>query len=208
MKPALSRERLVAAALTLIDASGLEALSMRKLGAALGVEGMAIYYYFPAKDRLLDAVAERLLDELEMDARLEGDWIAWARATAHSYRAIAMRHPNAFPLLAMRRYTGLDGFRRLEVFFRVMAKAGFDAAMTARVFRILGYFINGAGLADIATAAALNQDQRRTALDGGIDVAAWPEVAKVAPHLAQGQLDAIFDFGLEMLLRGLEQARP
>ena len=70
----LSRDRLAAAALALIDRDGLEACSTRKLGAALGVEAMAIYHHFPSKERLLDAVAERLLAEMALPPP-DGDWI-------------------------------------------------------------------------------------------------------------------------------------
>ena len=195
----LSRNRLAAAALALIDRDGLEACSTRKLGAALGVEAMAIYHHFPSKERLLDAVAERLLAEMALPPP-DGDWIGWLRGAAHAYRAIAKRHPNAFVLLAMRRFTTPSLFALLETWFGVLRRAGFDPATTARIFRTIGYFTNGAGLADVATRAAADDPQRRTPLDDFRDDVSLPHVAAVAPHLRQGALDGIFSFGLELLL--------
>lgn len=202
----LNRDRLVAAALALIDREGLEALSMRKLGAVLGVEGMAIYYYFPNKQALLDAVAEKLLEQFDTrdDRRL--DWAAWLRRAARSYRAIALRHPNAFPLLAMRRYTTPAAFRHLEAFASVLGQAGFNAALTAKAFRSIGYFVNGAGLADIATAAAASDPQRRTPLDDFQAGQDFPHLARMAPHLRPEKLDGLFEFGLDLLIQGLEGA--
>jgi len=198
-RPKLSRDRLAAAALALIDRDGLEACSTRKLGAALGVEAMAIYHHFPSKERLLDAVAERLLAEIALPPP-DGDWIGWLRGAAHAYRAIAKRHPNAFVLLAMRRFATPSLFALLETYFGMLRRAGFDPATTARIFRTIGYFTNGAGLADVATQAAADDPQRRTPLDDFRDAAALPHVAAVAPHLRQEALDGIFFFGLELLL--------
>ena len=72
-RPKLSRDRLAAAALALIDRDGLEACSTRKLGAALGVEAMAIYHHFASRDELLNAIGDRLLEPLqELEATLKG----------------------------------------------------------------------------------------------------------------------------------------
>jgi len=125
--------------------------------------------------------------------------LGW-RFAAHAYRAIAKRHPNAFVLLAMRRFTTPSLFALLETWFGVLRRAGFDPATTARIFRTIGYFTNGAGLADVATRAAASDPQRRTPLDDFRDAAAFPQVAAVAPHLRQAALDGIFSFGLELLL--------
>jgi hypothetical protein len=122
------------------------------------------------------------------------------RRSAHAYRAIAQHHPNAFVLLAMRRFTTPALFALLETFFGVLRRAGFDPATTARIFRTLGNFINGAGLADVATRAADDDPERRTPLDDFRDAAALPHVAAVAPHLRPAALDGIFSFGLELLL--------
>ena len=65
-KEPLSRERIVETALALVDAEGIDALSMRRLGAELGVDPMAIYYYVPNKATLLDAIVEAVMSEIDL----------------------------------------------------------------------------------------------------------------------------------------------
>src|SRR5512140_3179343 len=88
----LSQERIVTAALQLIDAAGLEAFTTRALGKKLGCEAMAIYNHFASKDQLLAAVADRLMSKTELPA--EGTWRERARGLANSYRALARVHPH------------------------------------------------------------------------------------------------------------------
>src|SRR5690349_9658983 len=99
----LSRERIAREALRLIDDRGLDGLTMRGLGQALGVEGMAIYHHFPSKGHVLDAVAELLLEECECPGPEAGPFGARLRLALRSYRGVALRHPRAFALLTMRR---------------------------------------------------------------------------------------------------------
>src|SRR3954447_6499826 len=100
----LTSERIRDEALRLIDAEGLESFSTRRLGAALGCEAMAIYWYYPSKDALLDAVVEALIARLPIEPSNTGDWIDALRKLAHAYRRLAHQHPHAFPLLATRRF--------------------------------------------------------------------------------------------------------
>jgi AcrR family transcriptional regulator len=203
----LNRDSIAAAALELIDRDGLEEFSTRKLGQALGIEAMSLYHHFPSKGDLLDAVAERLMAEVALPEWARGgDWIGWLRQVAHAYRAVALRHPNAFLLLAMRRFNAEGSFRFLEAQFGVLRDAGFDAGMTARIFRTLGYFLNGAGLADVATATAQADRAQPLRLDTLENIDAYPLVRRVAPHLAQASLDGMFEFGLERLLATLAKA--
>src|SRR2546428_2700629 len=96
----LTRERIAVAAVALIDGEGLDALSMRRLGAALGVEAMSLYRHFPSKAALLEAVVARLLAELPVPAPTAARWQDAFRALARAYRVLLTRHPKAIPLLA------------------------------------------------------------------------------------------------------------
>ncbi|MGC0334143.1 AcrR family transcriptional regulator [Streptomyces sp. SAI-170] len=101
----LSRERVLAAALDLVDREGLSALSMRRLGAELGVEAMALYRYAEGKDALLDGLVEALY--LELEERL-GDWDPEQDGRSGLHRIaratydVCLAHPHAVPLLTTR----------------------------------------------------------------------------------------------------------
>src|SRR4051812_14935492 len=92
----LTAEKIRTEALRLIDADGLDAFSTRKLGAALGCEAMAIYWYYPSKESLLDAVVDELVGKIGAGApTAHKDWIDALRSLAHAYRKLAHKHPNA-----------------------------------------------------------------------------------------------------------------
>ena len=147
----LTRESISATALQLIDKQGLEGLSMRRLGRELGVEAMAIYHHFKNKGELLEAVLERLLDEMEIPPRDRMPALDRLRVMFHSYRQLAVKHPNAFILLAYRRFNTVYSFTVYEKVLEAMSDLGLDDALSACYFRMFGYYMNGAGLAEIAS---------------------------------------------------------
>jgi len=150
----LSRERVLSAALELVDREGLSALSMRRLGAELGVEAMALYRYAAGKDALLDGLVEALY--LELENRLaqgsdnQKDWRAELRRTALATYAVCLDHPHVVPLLATRMLAVPLARRPLAVLkdhermLALLENAGLDEARAAAVFRactawVLGY---------------------------------------------------------------------
>ena len=203
-KVPLTREAIAEAALALIDADGLESLSMRRLGAALGVEAMALYHHFENKGKLLDAVMERLLDETELPERGAMRPLARIRRFVESYRRIAINHPHAFILLTYRRFNTERTFELYEKFLEALADAGFDPPVAARFFRLLGYYVGGAGLADIASRAA-EPDATPVSLENFSQGERYPRVAAVAPHLRLRNLDAIFEFGLDVIFDAMRE---
>ncbi|MER7757496.1 TetR/AcrR family transcriptional regulator C-terminal domain-containing protein [Kitasatospora sp. NPDC097643] len=100
----LTREKIIDAALAFVDEHGLSALSSRKLGAALGVEGMTIYYYVPSKAALLDGMAERLLELSagELFTGPTGPWTEPVRDFAIALRRLLLDHPAMLTVLATR----------------------------------------------------------------------------------------------------------
>jgi len=84
LQPELSQDAIRTAALRLIDDDGLDAFSTRKLGAALGCEAMAIYWYYPSKEALLDAIVDLLMEDVAAAVVENADWIATLRAVAHA----------------------------------------------------------------------------------------------------------------------------
>lgn len=156
----LSRERVLASALDVVDRDGLSGLSMRKLGAELGVEAMALYRYAPSKDALLDGLVEEFCHEL--DRNLEStpqpeqgapgrspDWPAQLHHIALTTYGVALLHPHVVPLLATRLLSTPMARRPLSVLRsdeRVLAllhDAGFDDGEVVRIHRAFTAWLLG-----------------------------------------------------------------
>jgi AcrR family transcriptional regulator len=198
----LSRERIAQAALELIDDEGLESCSMRRLGARLGVEAMALYHHFPSKGDLLDAVMDRLLDEVELPASGTQPPLQRLRVCIRSYRGCAIRHPRAFVLLAARRFNTERAFAFYESLLGVFEELGLDAGQSARWFRLIGGFASGSGLAEVASRERV-ADATSLQLEHAPERIAYPRVRAVAPHLSVQKLDEVFEFGLDVLFEAL-----
>jgi AcrR family transcriptional regulator len=174
----LTGDRIVRAALEMIDRDGVDGLSMRKLGAALGVEGMALYRHVGNKQRLLDLVVERLLEELEVPPAASSSWIDAWYAIARSYRQIARRHPGAFRLLALSPLTTARRFERAQAPLAILRAAGFSEMSAQRAFRTLLSYADGYLLRELA--------------DGDRE-------------LSRAEADAAFEFGIRAILTGLDR---
>jgi AcrR family transcriptional regulator len=198
----LSVDRIAAAALALIDRDGLDGLTMRRLGQDLGVEAMALYHHVPSKGRLLDAVMDRLVLGFDIPAPGSMPALERLRHGVHSYRQIALDHPHAFPLLVGRRFNSAGAFAVYERLLQVFAELGLSPAQAARWFRTLGYFVNGAGMADIAS-RELTPDATPLQLERAPHDIQFAHVAAVAPHLRVDRLDDVFAFGVDLLLGAL-----
>lgn len=201
-KPSLHRALIVEAALELIDEAGIERLSMRRLGARLGVEAMALYHHVPSKGALLDAVQERLLDDVEVPPRDTAAPLDRLRAMISSYRAVAVRHPRAFLLLAARRFNTERAFDVYEAILTAFADAGLDDEMSARWFRLMGGFATGAGMAEVASRELIS-DATPLRLQRDPASIAHPHVRAVASYLTVDGLDAVFEAGLDVLFDAL-----
>lgn len=198
---ALSKERIRRAALALIDAEGLEAFSTRKLGAALGCEAMAIYWWYPSKDALFDAVVDELMakvgDVVTAPRLLEDDpkdWVDALRGVARAYRGLARRHPNAFPLIATRRFATEATYAFLERLFELARRQGIDDRTIARYFRAVSAYCSG---------IALNELASRREDTGAPARARFTRVSAVSAWLAPEHFDELFEFGLDVLLERL-----
>lgn len=196
----LSAETIRTAALRLIDRDGLEAFSIRKLGTELGCEGMALYWYYPSKDALLDGVVEVLMAGVATSLEREPtDWVAALRELATAYRRIAHEHPKAFPLLAMRRFATEGTYAFLERLFELARRHGIDDRTTARFYRVVSSYCNGFALNELA--APRGQQDPTAPLRRK-----FTRVAAVSEWLEPQYLDDVFSFGLELQLDALARA--
>lgn len=199
-RPPLTRDRIIATAAELVDANGVEALSMRKLGSALDVEAMSLYNHVVNKDDVLNRILDRVLAEIE----LPDPGLAWddqIRALAHAFRQAGHRHPGVFPLFGSRSITSLDGFRPLEQSYAALRDAGLSADDALDGFAALAVFAFGyvltelGGLVDAALHHPWDLDEA--------DLVARPYLVEMGASLAQRDADRQFQFGLDLLIRGL-----
>ncbi len=150
----LSRTEVLAAAVRLIDAKGLEALTMRRLGQELGRDPMAMYRYTSNRAALLDGVAEHVLDELDIPTH-GSDWQLELRRIAHDFRALALAHPHVVPLLVTRPpmtplgLRPLGTLRPLERILELLTNAGFSPADALHVYRTYFGFLFGSVLNEL-----------------------------------------------------------
>lgn len=197
-KPLLSRDRIVEAAGALVDAEGLEAVSTRRLAAALGVSGPSLYNHFRTKDEILDAVADSVSARVDL-SMFDGDqdWREALQAWAHSYRDALSDHPNIVPVLARGPGRRPAGLRLADAVFGAMTAAGWPPAQATRIGALMRYFILGSAMASFARGFV----DDRTAYDP----ADYPHLGQ-AHLLAERQQEVdegAFETGLAALLDGL-----
>jgi len=206
----ITRELVFKVALELIDRHGADALSMRRLGAALDRDPMILYRHAPAKAALLDGVVETVLGQLKVDPAAP-DWAAQLRAVARQYRALALAHPNVVPLLVTRplatplalRPRGT--LRPLEDVLDLLTRAGFSGPDALHVYRALFGFLNGHVLNELQELVE-TPDETDDLLRLGLHrlpIGEFPLLRGLAHALADYDGAAELERGLDILLTGL-----
>lgn len=207
------------AALAIIDESGVEALTMRRLGQALDRNPMAVYRHARDKDAVLDGVLELVILELDRPGALRDpapdgpgrDWEQTLVEVAHAVRLVALAHPNLVPLLATRLLSRplcrwpLGLLRPLEQLLQVFVGAGFDtrgAWHASRVFTgsLLGHVVQE------SQQQVDNPDETDDVLRFGLHrlpVTEFPRLRALAPVLATYDGAAELDEELTIVLAGL-----
>ena len=201
----LSRERIAAVAMALVDREGLAALSTRRLGNELGCEAMSIYHHFPNKAYLMDALVDLMLAQARVPAADEGKWLERLRRAAHGFRAMALMHPKFFPFFAVHRLNTPSGVAFINGIIGILREAGFSDRDAARYFREIGYYLTGAALDE--TAGYAQGPSAAEPVSNATIAADYPHLAAAAPYFQPGQFQATFETGLEMLLDGVRRAR-
>ncbi|MEU9887311.1 TetR/AcrR family transcriptional regulator C-terminal domain-containing protein [Sphaerisporangium sp. NPDC051011] len=215
-QPALSRGQIVRAALEILDAEGMEALSMRKLGAKLGAGATSLYWHVANKDELL----ELCLDEVLAEARVPGpqgerSWRDAAAVFAYGMRQTMLRHPWVAPLLGVLPSFGPNALAVTAALTVAFERAGFTGrilhyATGAVVSYTLGATTPEVSWLNMVAGSDVSADERLDTLRKQVEVAAADYPDLLARHRAQDYSDMgitkslTFDFGLVALLDGLE----
>jgi AcrR family transcriptional regulator len=201
---ALSREKIAAAAMALVDREGLQALSTRRLGEELGCEAMSIYHHFPSKAHLMDALVDLMLADGRVELLPEWDFVERLRRSAHGFRDMALKHPKFFPYFAVHRLNTRSGVAFLDRIIGILREAGFSDRDAATHFRTIGYYLTGAALDEVA-GYAKGPSAAETVSSETI-AASFKNLAAAAPFFQPASFRPTFETGLEMLLAEIQRA--
>jgi AcrR family transcriptional regulator len=206
----LNRERLVNAAVGVADAGGVAALTMRSLAHELGVKPMSLYHHVANKDEILDAMIDVVFGEIDLPPA-DGDWRTAMRHRAVSARRVLTRHPWATPLMESRANPGPATLGHHDQVIGTLRRAGFSIQMTAHAYSLLDSYVYGFALQE----ASLPFDRETVPEVAGSILASFP--GDTYPHLAELATQHVlqpgydygdeFEFGLELILDGLENLR-
>ena len=207
----LNRERVLLAAVAFADENGIGSLSMRKLGEVLGVEAMSLYNHVANKSELLDGMVDVVFGEIDLP-RDDGDWKAAMRQRAISAREVLSGHRWAIGLMESRTTPGPATLRHHDAVIGSLRAGGFSVEMAAHAFSVLDSYIYGFALQEANLPFDTGEE---TAELAQAILAQFP--ADEYPHLTELTVEHVlqpgydygneFDFGLDLILDGLERAR-
>jgi AcrR family transcriptional regulator len=205
----LSRERVLRAAIDLADSSGLESLSMRKLGQGLGVEAMSLYNHTANKGDILDGMADLVVGEMAL-ASPGADWKASLRRSALSAHQVLERHPWACALMMSPARVRPARMLYMESMLGCLREAGFTAEETDLAYHALDSHIIGSTLWETGySTGSPDFDGFAGIFLKSLPVDVYPYLAEhVGQHMKAPSADDIgsFEFGLDLILDGLERA--
>ncbi|WP_019854661.1 TetR/AcrR family transcriptional regulator [Actinopolyspora mortivallis] len=195
--PLLSMERIREHAVEIIDESGLEALSMRKLAERLGVRAASLYNYVPNKDELLQDIANSVMSEVDVSG-FDSDWITGLTVWARSYRAALAAHPNLVPFLASGPARRENALRRADAVHGGLISAGWPPRYATMIGASVKYLVLGSAMGSFAAgfpAEAEVYEERFPNL----------EHAHLLPRHATEIDHASFELALEAFVEGLRR---
>ncbi|MFC3997305.1 TetR/AcrR family transcriptional regulator C-terminal domain-containing protein [Nocardiopsis sediminis] len=206
--PALTRERIVAAAVGVLDAGGTEGLSMRRLADALGVHATSLYWHVAHRDDLLDLALDAVFGEVALPAAPAQSWRAEIGAFMGELRAALLRHPWSAALAVSRPLLGPNALAHSESVYAALARAGLAGLDLRAAAAAVSTYVIGSAAAEAAwrnqgaaaARSAVNDHLRRNA----------DRYPTLAAHAVTGEEDweAHFARGADAFLAGLATPRP
>jgi TetR/AcrR family tetracycline transcriptional repressor len=206
----LSRERIIDAALRIIDDEGVDALSMRRLAATLGVQAMSLYNHVDGKADIIDGVTECIAMDMQLPEGFEGGWEDGIRAVARAVRQASLRHPRACELVLTRQLSSPTAFAPVDSSLSVLLDHGFEESTAVHVLRLFIAFQVGSLLREFHSSPVFTgrEESAVREREARLAGAGFPAVARVAPLLAVIDHEEEFSFGVELLIEGLRPYAP
>ncbi|BAU81639.1 hypothetical protein SLA_0685 [Streptomyces laurentii] len=209
----LSERLIVETALRLVAQHGAEALSVRRLGAALGADPSALYRYFRNTDALLLAMADELIGRAQEGWRATGDWREDLRSMGLRIHACYLSHPQAAVLGAYRTTGRPHETRAVERILGVLRSAGFPEPFAVRAYhafvdQALAFAAQDAAALALPKAAREADEEVWNSVYGRLSADTHPNIAAVFPLLAADMRASGYPFALELMLGAMAAFRP
>jgi TetR/AcrR family transcriptional regulator, tetracycline repressor protein len=202
----------IEAALRVMDEEGLEAVSMRRVAREVGVEAMSLYHHVEDKEDLLDGICERVMIEFDFPEPVD-DWTENCRRGARAWRNLLQAHPAVMRLFAEQRgpVRSIDSMRPTEFALKILRSCGLTDRDTAQAFHAFGGYIQGFVMMELGSIAG-GSDEEHVKMHAELAAALpgeFPTLEAVSRYFAECDPDEQFEFGLDLLIRGLEaKVRP
>jgi AcrR family transcriptional regulator len=198
--PPLSRERIVEAALALVEREGLESFSMRRLGAELGREAMSLYHFFPSKRHLVDALVDQAIASVEFPpSKLAPK--ERMRRLMRAYREMAHRYGKLYSVIGVHRLNTPTGVQFIEKALGIARDITGNDEDAARAFRWIGYYLMGAALDE--TMGYAKGPSAAEPVDDAFIRSNCPQLSRSARYFGRAEWDKTFEAGMEALLASL-----
>jgi AcrR family transcriptional regulator len=204
--PKFSRARLQEAALRLVDRDGVPGLSMRTLARELGTGPMTLYNHVTDRTDLEVLVVEAVLANAKWSRRRGADWRAETRTIATAMWRAVRTHPNAIPLVLVRRSRATSLLDPSEALLAALARGGLRGHALLVAFRAVTSFVMGFAQAELAgpLAAAADEPAATTiARFRALPRERYPHLVEIAGAARRSRPEREFRMGLDALLRGL-----
>jgi AcrR family transcriptional regulator len=202
----LTRDRIVDAAMHVMDTEGLEAVSMRRVAREVGVEAMSLYNHVEDKDDLLQAVCDRIMVAFEFPEETD-DWVETCKAAARSWRKVLRAHPDVMRLFAETHGpspSSLESLKPTEFALRLLRNGGLSDRDTVQAFHVFGGYIQGFVMMENGSIQKSQGEQGAFNIpESELPTDAFPVLRAVHGYFADCSADEQFEFGLDLLLRGL-----
>lgn len=208
-RPALSRDRIVDAAVRVADRGGLGRVSMRNVAAELGVEAMSLYHHLAGKDALLDAMTDRIFGRIALPGP-DDPWRPAMADRASSARSVLSAHPWAVGLIESRRAPGPALLAHHEAVLACLRRNGFGVSLAAHAFSAIDAYVYGFVLTELNLPfeAGEGAEQFVDGIRHLIPADRYPHMVEMITEQVLGKdydYADEFGYGLELILDGLER---
>jgi AcrR family transcriptional regulator len=204
-RPKLTRDRIVDAALSVMDAEGLDAVSMRRVAREVGVEAMSLYHHVRDKDDLLQGICDRVMAGFEFPPA-GGEWADRCREAGRSWRRLLQAHPDMMRLFAETHGpapTSPDSLRPTEFALGLLREAGLSDRDTVQAFHVFGGYIQGFVMMEGSEVGKGHGEHPHDLMDDALSPDAFPVLRDVARYFTECSADEQFEFGLDLILAGI-----